>query len=122
MILKVDGEISEKEISHFKSVLKKRYNLSEKELKSLLDAAKSAELEAIDYYRFTSNLKRHLNIQQRLEVIAVLRDLASIDGENRELEDDIVWRVADVFGIKDREFVINEENSPQPSLKAELVS
>jgi len=48
---------------------------------------------------FASILKRHLTLQQCTAFIGLLWEIAYADGYVYELEDTLIWRVADLIGV-----------------------
>ncbi|MBR0554151.1 TerB family tellurite resistance protein [Ciceribacter sp. L1K23] len=104
-VMEADGVVRQAEKDKLRSLLKDRYNLAEAELDALVRAGKRAENEAIDYYRFTADLKRHLDDSQRLQLVRALWDLVYSDGERSEIEDHVVWRIADLLGVSDHDRV-----------------
>lgn len=104
-VMEADGVVRQAEKDKLRSLLKDSYQLSESELNAVLEAGKRAENEAIDYFRFTSDLKRHLDESQRLQLVSALWDLVYSDGERSEIEDHVVWRIADLLGVSDHDRV-----------------
>ncbi len=49
--------------------------MTESRWRRSIAAGQEAESGAVDYYRFTSDLKRHLDTEQRLELIGILWDI-----------------------------------------------
>jgi uncharacterized tellurite resistance protein B-like protein len=66
-------------------------------------AGEAADREAIDLYAFTSVLKRSLTHQSCAEFIKIMWEIVYADGELHELEDNVVWRVAELIGVDSRE-------------------
>ena len=69
----------------------------------LAKAGEKADNEAIDLYAFTSVLKRHLDAEARKAFIELMWEIVYADGEVHELEDNIVWRVAELIGVESRD-------------------
>ncbi|MBB4954852.1 putative tellurite resistance protein B-like protein [Agrobacterium vitis] len=105
-VMEADGTISESERDVLKKNIKEHYALDGGKLEALLDAGQRAEHEAVDYYRFTSELKRRLSDEQRLELVGVLWDIVYADGARNEMEDHILWRVADLLAVSDRDRIM----------------
>lgn len=99
----LDGELSEAERQKLHDLLKVRYALSDDATDELIDAAIAADREAVDFYRFTSLLMRTLDEEQRRRVVAMMWDMAYADGHVSEFEDNVMWRVADLLGVSNRE-------------------
>ncbi|MDE1991335.1 MAG: TerB family tellurite resistance protein [Rhizobiaceae bacterium] len=110
-VMEADGKIAESEKKRLRKLLKNQYGLDGRQLEALIAAGEEAESEAVDYYRFTSDLKRHLNAEQRLELLGILWDIVYADGERSEMEDHAIWRIADLMGISDRERVMKRQEA-----------
>ncbi|SMC76956.1 TerB family tellurite resistance protein [Rhizobium sp. RU36D] len=104
-VMEADGIVLDVETKRLRELLSEQYGLDKAKLDAVLQAGHQAESEAVDYYRFTSDLKRTLDEDQRHQLIGVLWDIVYADGQRNELEDHVVWRVADLLGVSDRERV-----------------
>lgn len=104
-VMEADGVVLEVETRRLRELLSEQYGLDAARLNALLDAGRQAESEAVDYYRFTSDLKRSLDEEQRQKLVGVLWDIVYADGKRNEMEDHVVWRVAELLGVSDRERV-----------------
>jgi uncharacterized tellurite resistance protein B-like protein len=69
-------------------------------LDALAAAGERADNEAIDLYAFTSVLKRQLDPDARKAFIGLMWEIVYADGELHELEDNIVWRVAELMDVE----------------------
>ncbi|MGE0231516.1 MAG: TerB family tellurite resistance protein, partial [Flavobacteriaceae bacterium] len=87
-------------------VLKASYNLDEKEAEALIRQARELDQEAVDLFAFTSRIKRALSIEERRDVVTMLWELVYADGAVHELEDNLVWRVAELLDIPTRDRVL----------------
>jgi len=101
-VMAADGMCSDDERARLKNALSRAYNVSGAELKALLKAAQEAEADAVDLYAFTSVLKRNLDEDARAEFIRLMWEVVFSDGELHELEDNLVWRVAELIGVDTR--------------------
>jgi uncharacterized tellurite resistance protein B-like protein len=81
-------------------VLGESYSLSGAELDELALAGEQADREAVDLYAFTSVLKRHLDAGGRKAFIGLMWEIVFADGELHELEDNTVWRVAELLDVE----------------------
>ncbi|QLF68676.1 TerB family tellurite resistance protein [Peteryoungia desertarenae] len=104
-VMEADGAILDEEREKLKSILTQTYGVDERRLISLMEAAQLAESEAVDYYRFTNDLKRHLEPHERENLIGILWDIVYADGVRSEMEDHVIWRIADLLGVSNRERV-----------------
>ncbi|MCT8997913.1 tellurite resistance TerB family protein [Chelativorans intermedius] len=105
-VMAADGERSSKEQKRLRQALSSAYDLHGAELKALMKAAEEAEAEAVDLYTFTSVLKRHLDEAARAEFIRCMWEIVFADGTLHELEDNLVWRVAELLGVDTRTRVV----------------
>jgi len=104
-VMSADGVRQDVEWERFKAVLAETYSVSGEELDALAAAGERAENEAIDLYAFTSVLKRHLDAEGRKAFIGLMWEIVYSDGELHELEDNTVWRVAELIGVERRDRV-----------------
>ncbi|MGN6583963.1 MAG: TerB family tellurite resistance protein [Rhizobiaceae bacterium] len=102
-VMDADGVRRDDETASLREILSSTYDMTGQELDELMRAGEDADQEAIDLYAFTSVLKRHLDHAARAEFIRIMWQIVYADGELHELEDNIVWRVAELIGIEQRE-------------------
>ena len=105
-VIAVDGVIRDAEKTRMAELLSQQFDLSEEETKSLAVEAKTAEQEAIDLYKFTSILKRALSEEDRIKIIEHLWEMVFADGVLHELEDNVVWRIAELLAVDSRNRVL----------------
>lgn len=103
-VVDADGERSERERRRLGELVREAYGAAP-DIGALIEAGEEADREAVDLYAFTSVLGRHLDTEGRLELIRILWELAYADGGRHELEENIVWRVAELIGVDSRERV-----------------
>ncbi len=99
-VMNADGVRQDVEWERFKEILAKTYSIRGDELDALAAAGERADNEAIDLYAFTSVLKRHLDADARKAFIGLMWEIVYADGELHELEDNTVWRVAELIGVE----------------------
>ena len=102
-VIAVDGVVSQKERRALCDILMKHYQLDPEESGELIEAAESADKEAVDLYGFTSLLKRRLDEDGRKSVIEMMWQMVYADGALNEFEDNVVWRVAELLGVSPRD-------------------
>ncbi len=99
----IDGEISQSENDKLHTVLKQHFNLDDAATAELIQKATAAEHEAVDLYHFTHQLNRVLDEAGRARIVELMWEIVYADGRRDELEDNLVWRAADLLGISPRE-------------------
>lgn len=99
----IDGEVTPAERDKLYAVIKQRFNLDDASTDELIEKATEAEHEAVDLYRFTHLLNRALDEEGRAKVIEMMWEIVYADGSRDELEDNLLWRAADLLGVPQRE-------------------
>ena len=99
----IDGEILPSENDKLHAVIKKHFNLDDAATAELIQKATAAEHEAVDLYHFTHQLNRTLDEPGRARIVEMMWEIVYADGKRDELEDNLVWRAADLLGISPRE-------------------
>ena len=94
-----DGVEQSVEKETLKNIVSREYELCGEDLKKLIDAGRNAHQSCLDPLEFSSILKRHLTPQQCTAFIGLLWEIAYADGYVYELEDTLIWRVADLIGV-----------------------
>ena len=102
-VIAVDGVIKADEKKRMAEILERHFELDEEETANLALEARDAENEAIDLYKFTSILKHALTLDERNLIIEHLWEMVFADGVVHELEDNVVWRVAELLGVDSRD-------------------
>lgn len=110
-VMEADGTVSKVERQRLRQLLQEHYQLSSGKLDALMEAGREAGREAVDYYRFTSDIRRHLDEEKRVELIGILWDIVYADGERNEMEDHVIWRVADLLGVSVRDRVLQRQQA-----------
>lgn len=110
-VMEADGRILASERRKMRKVIKQHYNLDDASLSALIEAGETAESEAIDFYQFTAEIKRHLSEEQRIELVGMLWDIVYADGDRSEMEDHVIWRIADLLGVSGRDRVLMRQEA-----------
>lgn len=98
----VDGASNSIESRAIANALIDHYGLEEAEVKTLLAEARRRDSEAVDFHQFTSRLSR-LEEAEKIEIIAMMWQVVFADDTNHELEDNMIWRVAELIGVSSRQ-------------------
>jgi uncharacterized tellurite resistance protein B-like protein len=62
--------------------------------------------EAVDFYHFTSVLKRALDGDGCQKIVEMLWDIAYADGLVDEFEENTIWRITELLGFSTRDRVL----------------
>jgi uncharacterized tellurite resistance protein B-like protein len=99
----IDGDILQSERDKLHTVIKQRFALDDAATAELIEKATAAEHESVDLYHFTQLLNRVLDEQGRARIIEMMWEIVYADGRRDELEDNLLWRAADLLGVSPRE-------------------
>jgi uncharacterized tellurite resistance protein B-like protein len=98
----IDGQVTEAERHALEGALMDNYGLNDSEVKKLVEEATRQDQESVDFYRFTSALSS-LDSSEKLEIIRMMWIVVFADKRNHELEDNMVWRIAELIGVSSRD-------------------
>ncbi|WP_275785624.1 TerB family tellurite resistance protein [Pararhizobium gei] len=110
-VMEADGETDEKERRKVRSMIKEHYQLDDAALDGLIAAGETAEAQAIDFFRFTSDIKRHYSEEQRIDLVGMLWEIVYADGKRSEMEDHVIWRIADLLGVSGRDRIMKRQEA-----------
>jgi uncharacterized tellurite resistance protein B-like protein len=99
----IDGAMTESEQAKLRSVLKQAFALDDAATAELIAKATAVEQESVDLYHFTHSLNRALNEAGRARIVEMMWQIVYADGRRDELEDNLLWRAADLLGVSPRE-------------------
>jgi uncharacterized tellurite resistance protein B-like protein len=105
-VANVDGETALAERRRLKTIIAERFGLDAKEASKLIATAEQSDREAVDFYRFTSVLKRALDDDGRQKIVEMLWEIAFADGVVDEFEENTIWRIAELIGVSTRDRVL----------------
>ena len=110
-VIGADGVIDPEESEKLRALIAQEYNVDGTEMQKLIEAGEQADREAVDLYQFTSVLNRALEPEAKVHFIELLWRLAYADGHRHELEDHVVWRIADLMGVSSRDRVLARQRA-----------
>lgn len=110
-VMNADGVRQDTEWERLKEMLAETFRIEGDELDALALAGEKADNEAIDLYGFTSVLKRHLDEKARIDFIRVMWEIVYADGVLHELEDNTLWRVAELIGVERRDRILARQEA-----------
>ncbi len=102
-VMDADGVRNDAERAQLRKTLSDAYGLQE--VARIAQAGETADRDAVDLYGFTSVLNRFLDQPAKLRLIELLWELVYADGELHELEDNVVWRIAELVHVEARDRV-----------------
>jgi uncharacterized tellurite resistance protein B-like protein len=109
-VVNADGTTAASERAGLRTTIEAEFGLDARATAELLERAEESDREAIDFFRFTSVLKRALDDNGRQKIVEMMWDVAFADGAIDELEENTIWRVAELLGVSTRERVLLRRN------------
>ena len=110
-VMDADGSSGKEERQRISQLISDAYGLKGEALKRLLNEGEQADQEAVDLYSFTSIIKRNLDEEARIRFIELMWEVVFADGIAHELEDNVVWRVAELIGVSARDRVTMKQRA-----------
>jgi uncharacterized tellurite resistance protein B-like protein len=98
----VDGDVSDVERDAVKGALMDYYGLGDGEVEKLVAEATRRDAESVDFYRFTSAIAS-LPDEEKIEIVRMMWQVVFADKKNHELEDNMVWRIAELIHVSARD-------------------
>jgi uncharacterized tellurite resistance protein B-like protein len=101
----VHNEMSQARRAKLHAVLRSHFDLDDPATAMLLEESAAVDRAAVDLYHFTRQLNQLLNDESRRRLVRMMWEVVYADGRVNELEDNIIWRVADLLGVTTRQRV-----------------
>ena len=120
-VANVDGKIDAAERQRLREVIDERFGLDAAATTRLIERAEQSDREAVDFFHFTTVLKRRLDDDGRQKIIEMMWDVVFADGDVTEFEENVVWRIAELLGVSTRDRVMlrqkvaEEPHEPAPA-------
>lgn len=117
-VMDADGDRQDVEWERVKQLLAKSYGVSGGELDRLVKAGEQADNEAVDLYAFTSVLKRSLDEDARKDFVGMMWEIVYADGDLHEMEDNTIWRIAELIGVASRDRIEAKRKAAQKAQRS----
>ena len=104
-MMQQDHHVHAEEKQQIKTVLMKKFALTEDEADSLFNLAEAEASDATDYHQFTSLINQHYTQQQKIKVIEYLWSIAYADQHLDAYEEHMVRRIADLIYVSHKDFM-----------------
>ena len=102
---RIDNEFSDEEQKSLISILKKRYGLSNEDAEELI-LVSNEELEgSIDLWRFTTLINRNYTVEDKLEIIRTVWEIAYADGKLDKHEDYLLHKLAELLHLTHKQLI-----------------
>ena len=120
-VIEADGLHDGVERTRLREALSEAYGLAGAALDEVVAAGETAQREAVDLSFLTGALARTLDDAAKAEFVGILWEIVHADGELHEVEDNTVWRIAELIGVNahsrtvQRRLVREKYGLPEPA-------
>jgi uncharacterized tellurite resistance protein B-like protein len=104
-VMLADGELADKEKQLIIEILQQHFNLSADEAEKLIKHAIDTSAQATDYYQFTKRINEAFSIEQKINMVTFLWQVAKADGEVSSIEQHTIRKIADLLHLRHNEYV-----------------
>jgi uncharacterized tellurite resistance protein B-like protein len=104
-VMRADSVFTDNEQDELSAILTKQFNLTAAEVETILEQAFELSENASDFYQFTSKLNQHYSIEERIEIVTLLWQVAYADGELASIEEHIIRKIADLLHLRHTEYI-----------------
>lgn len=104
-VMRADHVFTENEQDKLSAILTKQFNLTEQEVTTTLEQAFQLSENANDFYQFTSKLNQHYTLDDRINIVTLLWQVAYADGELASIEEHIIRKIADLLHLRHSEYI-----------------
>ena len=104
-VMTIDGNMDQEEMDSVKSNLSKILELSDDEIQELIDLSQEEVSDATSLYQFTKEINANFELQQKLDLMTALWQVALADDYLDKYEESILRKIADLIHLRHSEYV-----------------
>ena len=104
-VMRRDGRLDPAERDTIIAALESRFDLDRAQTLALLDEARREEESSYDLHRFTAPIVKHFSVEERVDMVRQLWQVAMADGHVDPYEEQLVRRIAELIGVYHHEFI-----------------
>lgn len=110
-IARIDGEVSEEELSVLMDEIKKISKKVNKDVDEILNIVELYSKDSISFYEFVDDINKNYKKEEKLSLLKFMWDIAYADGMLDVDEERMVRRLADLIKIKDIDVLKLKDNA-----------
>ena len=108
-VARMDNSLSFLEEEQLHLAIQAKFELSESEIKELLELADEERDEATDYHQFTQLLNGQFDLGQKIRLVELMWQVALADGHIDQHEDHFIRKIADLLYLRHSELISARE-------------
>ena len=109
-VMLADGQLDESEQNKLSTILSQQFQLSNEEVKDIIQRSLTICENATDFYQFTSKINDNYSTEQRIAMLELLWKVAYADGELASIEEHIIRKIADLLHLRHSEYIQTKLN------------
>lgn len=108
----MDDRVHDEERDMLESRIQDVFSLTQQDTNELVALAVQQREQATDYYQFTSLINKEFTMEQKIDLVRSLWQIAYADGELDEMEEYLVRKVSELLYVPHQAFIMtkNEVN------------
>ena len=104
-VMTIDGNMDQEEMDSVKSNLSSILELSDDEIQELIDLSQEEVSDATSLYQFTKEINANFELQQKLDLMTALWQVALADDYLDKYEESILRKIADLIHLRHSEYI-----------------
>lgn len=104
-VMRADSVFTEEEQEKLSAIIEQQFSLTPEEVDAVLENAFNLSENANDFYQFTSKINQYYSLEQRIEIVSLLWQVAYADGELASIEEHIIRKIADLLHLRHSEYI-----------------
>ena len=104
-VMTIDGNMDQEEMDSVKSNLSTILELSDDEIQELIDLSQEEVSDATSLYQFTKEINANFELQQKLDLMTALWQVALADDYLAKYEESILRKIADLIHLRHSEYI-----------------
>ena len=110
-VMTIDGNMDKNEIYSIKKNLSEILDISESEILELIELSQEEVEEATSLYQFTKEINANFDLDQKLDLMTALWQVALADDYLDKYEESIIRKISDLIHLRHSEYIQCKSNA-----------
>ena len=110
-VMTIDGNMDTNEIASIKKNLSEILDISESEILELIELSQEEVEEATSLYQFTKEINSNFDLDQKLDLMTALWQVALADDHLDKYEESIIRKISDLIHLRHSEYIQCKSNA-----------
>ena len=110
-VMTIDGNMDTNEIASIKKNLSEILDISESEILELIELSQEEVEEATSLYQFTKEINANFDLNQKLDLMTALWQVALADDYLDKYEESIIRKISDLIHLRHSEYIQCKSNA-----------